>query len=202
MEALFKLGYRGKSELEESRMQLLKAQGDVATGVNKLSNLVASRNQYRAYQFEMQKLTLEGEVATAERNLRQVRTDNVSLLAQAEASRDEALKSEKKEKERLEKYEEQVAKCQIFAPHDGMVVYARDRGRRSSGTEIAEGVTVRQRQELITLPDLSKMQVKTQIHEAVLDQIRMGLPTTVRARCVSKSSLQRCCLRGRCRADL
>lgn len=180
MEELFKLGYRGKSELEESRMKLLRAEGGVATAANRLSNLVASRDQYLAYESKMQELTLRGEVATAERNLEQVRTDNVSLLAQSLAARDEAEKSEAKEQERLLKYEEQLEKCKIFAPHDGMVVYARERSRYSSGSEIAEGVTVRQRQQLITLPDLSRMQVKTQIHEAVLDQIRPGLLTTVR----------------------
>ncbi len=180
MEALFKLGYRGKSELEESRMKLLRAEGDVTTGVNKLNNLLSSRDQYQAYQKRMQQLTLEGDVQTSIRTLQQVKTDNVSLLAQALAAKEEAEKSEVKEKERLDKYEEQLANCKIYAPHDGMVVYARQRSRYSSGTEIAEGATVRQRQELITLPDLSKMQVKTQIHEAVLDQVRRGLPAMVR----------------------
>jgi multidrug efflux pump subunit AcrA (membrane-fusion protein) len=60
-----------------------------------------------------------------------------------------------------------------------MVVYARDR-RDSSESEIAEGVTVRERQQILSLPDLTRMQVKTQVHEAVLDQIQPGLPVTVR----------------------
>jgi HlyD family secretion protein len=180
MEALFKLGYRGRTELEKSRLDLLSREGKVTTGLNRLTNLLASRDQYEAYQFRMQQLTLEGEVATAKRSLSQVKTDNISLLAQAQAAKDEAQKSALKEKERLDKYEEQLVKCKIYAPHDGMVVYARERSRYSSGSEIAEGATVRQRQQLITLPDLSKMQVKTQIHEAVLNQIRSGLPASVR----------------------
>ncbi len=58
-----------------------------------------------------------------------------------------------------------------------MVVYSRD---RRGGPEIAEGVTVRERQSILTLPDLSLMQVKTQVHEAVLDQVRAGMPATVK----------------------
>ena len=58
-----------------------------------------------------------------------------------------------------------------------MVVYAQN---EDSGDVIAEGATVRQRQELLSLPNLAKMQIRTRIHEAVLDQIRIGLQVTVR----------------------
>ena len=44
----------------------------------------------------------------------------------------------------------------------------------------SRGATVRERQVLLTLPDLSLMQVKTQVHEAVLDQVRPGMPATVK----------------------
>jgi hypothetical protein len=81
----------------------------------------------------------------------------------------------------------QLANCLIYAPHAGMAVYARDaRGGGGGGrggfttSEIAEGATVRDRQELLALPDLTKMQIRTSIHEAVLDQVRPGLPVTVR----------------------
>ena len=44
---------------------------------------------------------------------------------------------------------------------------------------IAEGTAVRGRQKILTLPNLTHMQVKTAIHESVLDQIKPGLPVTV-----------------------
>ena len=180
MEELFKLGYRGKTDREGTRLDYLKAEDRLASAVNKLKNFEAELTKLDSYELRKQKLTLEGEVETSERNLIQVDTDNKSLLAQAKAAFVETQTSETKEKERKLKLETQLELCKIHAPHDGMVVYSRERSRYSSGSQIAEGVTVRQRQSLITLPDLSKMQVKTQIHEAVLDQVRTGLPVTVK----------------------
>jgi len=180
IEALFKLGYRGKSDLEQSRFRFMQAEDKLASSVNRLSTYQATRKQLEDYEYRMQKLQLEGDVSTAEQNLLQTKTSNLAQLAKAEAAKSEAEKTEENQKERLAKLKEQLTLCKIYAPHDGMVVYARENSRYSSSTEIAEGVSVRQRQEIITLPDLSQMQVKTQIHEAVLDQIRAGLPVTVK----------------------
>ena len=57
-----------------------------------------------------------------------------------------------------------------------MVVYARERRR----PEISEGTGVYERQRLMELPNLTRMQVATQVHEAALNQVRPGLPVTVR----------------------
>ena len=175
MEELFKLGYRGKNELDQSRFGVLKAEASLAAAFNKLSNHQAGRLQLHTYELEMQRLTLEGDVDTAKRDLKRAITGNKSELAQAEARRVQFQKNEKVETAMVEKYERLSKLCKIYAPHDGMVVYAKD-----GGAEIAEGVTVRQRQTLITLPDLSRMQVKAQIHEAVLDQVHTGQPVTVK----------------------
>jgi RND family efflux transporter MFP subunit len=180
IEELFKLGYRGKSELQQSRFEFMQVEDKLFSSVNRLSTFQATRKQLEDYEFRMQKMQLDGDVSTSEQNLLQTKTSNEALLAKAEAAKIESEKTEEKQRERLEKLKEQLTKCKIVAPHEGMVVYARENSRYSSNTEIAEGVSVRERQEIITLPDLSQMQVKTQIHEAVLDQIHAGLPVTVK----------------------
>jgi len=55
-----------------------------------------------------------------------------------------------------------------------MIAYATDRN-----DEIREGVPVRYRQHILSLPSLSKMQVRTSIHESVLDQIDTGLKASI-----------------------
>lgn len=180
IEALFKLGYRSRQELNSERANALAAEFNLASAMNRLLQVSAERDQLESYKRSMQLLTLNGDVATAERSLKQVKLDNESQKEQSFASKIEAEKAETKELERLEKLKQQLDLCRIYAPHDGMVVYARENSRYGSSTEIAEGVTVRQRQKLLSLPDLSQMQVKTQIHEAVLDQVRPGLPTTIK----------------------
>ncbi len=92
---------------------------------------------------------------------------------------------------------QQLANCLIYAPHDGMVVYARD---RRGSVEIFEGAIVRERQEILNLPDLSRMEVKTQVHEAVLDQVQARVADDGSSGCVSRSSLSSRCRQGGRRA--
>ena len=174
---LFKLGYRGKSELEQSRLKYLQAEDRLASSRNQVKTHQGSRRKLDKFESKMEELRLEGAHNTAIRNLEQVKNDNESLLQQSLAAKNEAESTEAQELERLLHMEEQLANCKIFAPHDGMVVYKQE---RRGGTEIQEGAVVRERQDILTLPDLSKMKVKTQVHEAVLDQVRPGLPTSVR----------------------
>jgi len=180
IEALFKLGYRGRSDLDQSRYSYLQAEDKLARSVNLLINYQGNRKRLETYEQQMQLLSLNGVLATVQRNLEQVKIDNESKKEQANAAKIEAEKAEAKEKERLDKLTEQLELCKIYAPHSGMAVYARENSRYSSDAEIAEGVTVRQRQKILSLPDLSRMRVKTQVHEAVLDQVRVGLPVTVK----------------------
>ena len=180
VEALFKLGYRNSKDLEQSHLNYLKVEDSLSSAINRLINHQASRTQLETYEQQMQLSSLNGILATVRRGLKQVGIDNESKKEQANAAQIEAEKAEAKEDERLKKLTEQLVLCKIKAPHDGMAVYARENSRYSNNSEIAEGVTVRERQKILSLPDLSRMRVKTQVHEAVLDQVRVGLPVIVK----------------------
>ena len=177
MKELFKLGYRGKSDLEQSRLKYLQAEDRLASSVNQVKTYQGTSRNLERFERKMEVMRIEGAKDTAKRNLEQVINDNESLLQQALAAKEEAVNTEIKEKERLEHMTKQLDNCKIFAPHSGMVVYKRE---RRGGTEIEEGAMVRERQDILTLPNLTKMQVNTQVHEAVLDQVRPGLPASVR----------------------
>ena len=177
MKELFKLGYRGKSDLEQSRLKYLQAEDRLASSLNQIKTYRANREKLDSFERKMEIMRLEGARETARRNIEQVKNDNSALLDQALAAKNEAVNTEAKEQERLERMKQQLANCKILAPHGGMVVYKRE---RRGNTEIMEGAIVRERQDILTLPDLTKMKVKTQVHEAVLDQVRPGLPASVR----------------------
>lgn len=164
MEELYRLGYKSRGDREQARLKLMEANSEVA-------GQMARAHQLRTYTFKAETLTRQGKLDTAERNLDQVGRNNAAELAQAEAARDSANEAYKKEKERFDRYQEQMEKCKIYAPQDGMVAYAMEEGRRGGGSVIGEGAFVRQRQIILTIPDLSRMQVKTAVHESVLDQV-------------------------------
>ena len=175
---LFKRGYKGKGDLDRVRSAFLGAETGLVANMNRLETLQSQLDSLKQYDREMQELDLTGKHETAKRDQKQVENDNMADLQQAKAERDEAVNTAEKEVERLERYTTQLEYCLIYAPHDGMVVYSAQ-GRRGE-ILVEEGATVRERQGLLTLPDLSLMQVKTQVHEAVLDQVRAELPVTVR----------------------
>lgn len=171
-EELYKLGYKSKGDLAGAQLKSLGAD-------RKLAREISDRKMKVEYEYIKTNLELKGAAATAKRSLIQVERDNKAQLQQALAARDAATRSLKKEQERLKKYKAQLDKCKIYAPHNGMVTYAME-NRWSTTSNISEGAIVRQRQELINLPDLSRMQVKTSVHETVQDQITPGMAVTVK----------------------
>ncbi|MBC8875358.1 MAG: efflux RND transporter periplasmic adaptor subunit [Planctomycetes bacterium] len=179
IESLFKMGYAGKSELDRSRLDFLQAEGKYTANVNKLSTQLASLTKKETYEKEMEELKLKGKQETARRELEQVGRNNDAFLAHTQSALDAANELLKKEEERLARYRDQVDKCKIYAPQDGMVAYAVSRSRYYS-VEIREGAPIRPQQKILELPNLSKMQVKTSVHESVLDQIKPDLKATIR----------------------
>ncbi len=79
----------------------------------------------------------------------------------------------------LNTLKEQLAKCEIRAPADGMVQYAGGDWRWGN-ERVAQGQKVFEGQTLITLPDTSQMKVTTRVHEADRHKIREGLTAQVR----------------------
>ncbi|HUY31623.1 MAG TPA: HlyD family efflux transporter periplasmic adaptor subunit [Pirellulales bacterium] len=87
------------------------------------------------------------------------------------------------EVKKLKRLENNLVKCVITAPQDGMVVYANDAGNQRMGQQavkIEEGSAVHQYQAIIRLPDLSQMQVKALVHESKVDLLRIGMRANVK----------------------
>ena len=123
-ESLFKMGYAGKSELDRSRLEYLQAESTYAAKLNSLKTTVSSLKKKEVYEHVKDHLRLKGEVATAERDLEQTIITNKAELEQAEAAMIADERAFQKEKELEDRYREQLGKCKIFAPQDGMVAYA------------------------------------------------------------------------------
>ena len=79
--------------------------------------------------------------------------------------------------DRLAQFERQVEHCTIQAPHDGFLIYANDPNRNFV---VEPGIAVRQNQILFYLPDLAKMEVKTLLHESIVEKVRDGMRTKIR----------------------
>lgn len=175
IESLFKLGYAGKSEMDRSVLSYQQAEGDYAAKLNRLQTQQASLDKLRTFDKERQLLQLEGDLSTAKQRLEQVRVTNEAKMAQMKGVLSSRTEQLKKEEERLKRYQDQLAKCKIYAPQDGMIAYATSR----RDEDITEGAAVRPRQHILSIPNLRQMQVRTSVHESVLDRIQNGLKATI-----------------------
>jgi len=127
------------------------------------------------YEFPKEVLQLFSDLTESRRELERIKARARSEIAKADAQRQSKRATYRLQKERLEKLQEQVKKCAIRATRAGLVVYASRRDWRGRvRNEIAEGVDVRQRQELIYLPDLSKMTCEVKVHESAIKKVTVG----------------------------
>ena len=85
IETLYRLGYRGKADVAASRLDRRKAEGARMSAMNALSNATANLKKLERYDYRMQKMQLEADLATAKRNLKQVSLVSEAELAQAPA---------------------------------------------------------------------------------------------------------------------
>jgi HlyD family secretion protein len=107
---------------------------------------------------------------------------NRSRMAQAETRFSTAKRRHEMELTQREDLERQLKACVIKATALGLVAY----GDLNAGSNynynypIEEGATVRLRQTMLTIPDMSQMGVKVNVHESQIKKVRIGQPVKVR----------------------
>ncbi len=173
---LAEAGYVTRMELEADKL-------DLERKVVALQQAEAALEIFRKYEFPREREKLYSDHEEAQRELERVRAKAESENSRAKASMLAAEATFKLQESRLEKRKEHLAKTSLTAPHDGMLIYASsvNPSRRfgSAGTLIEPGATVRYRQELISLPDTSSMEVAVSVHESFIDKIKPELEALV-----------------------
>lgn len=173
-ERLVKKGYKTQNELESARITKQTETLNLQTAQGKLALL-------ETYTKERTLTELKANAAEFKRELSRVERKAKAALAQAEADFASKRLTHDVEVSKHNRLREQIANCKIFAPQDGQVVYANNRdGRGSDQVMIEEGSSVRERQPIVNLPDLSEMKVNARIHESRISLMRPGLSATVK----------------------
>jgi len=166
-------GFITPTELEAEELNLSKARNRQAQKETALSLYI----QYTFPKDAEQKLSeYENAIMSYQRQLK----ENIAEQAQEEARFSSAERKFNLERVKLADINEQLDFATIRAELPGMVVYgAADqnqmRYRGSSNQEaIQEGATVRERQAILTIPDMREMAVKTNIHESAVQRVAVG----------------------------
>ncbi len=95
------------------------------------------------------------------------------------------------EEDKLREIEEQIAKCIMVSPAEGVVVHNNEYSSRGGNAEfvVEQGATVREGKTLIKLPDPTRMQVKAKVNESRISLISAGMAAKVKVGSVEKDML-------------
>ena len=109
---------------------------------------------------------------------RQVK-ENIAQKAQEADRYSSAERKYNLERVKLADVNEQIELATITAQRPGLVVYGASnqnsmRYRSSNQEAIQEGATVRERQSILTIPDMREMAVKVNIHESAVQRVAVG----------------------------
>lgn len=164
-----------KAELALKSTQRLVAKG-LVTSLQLEADQFALVNQQNKLDAEEGRLRVLQELTKA-KMLVQFDSDIEAAQASLSAAQAEFLE----EQTELAEIEEQISKCVMFAPSDGVVVHANRYSSRGGNAEfvVEAGATVRERQEIIRLPDPSLMQVKCKVNESQITLIREGMAAKI-----------------------
>jgi HlyD family secretion protein len=166
---LEKKGYATRSERESDELALKKRKLDVEQADRYFKSL-------KEYDNKKEKRKLESDVEEAVMSLLRVKSRAEAQIAQKAAEMISKKSTLDLQQKQLAKLELQLENSIILAPSPGLVVYQSSRNQHRWGNDdnIEEGASVRYRQTLIALPDISTMVVKSKVHESEVSMVKPG----------------------------
>ncbi len=171
---LFAKGFVTKSEVDSDVVNYDKAALKVRTAETALDLFIK-------YEFVKSAEEFLSKYDEALRALERARKEAVSKLAQAQAKLKAAEGRYKIDVALRDELQDQLEKCIIRAKKTGLVIYGGGGDDRYYGgsEQVREGATVRERQRIVTIPDMTQMAVKVKIHESHIKKVKRGLPARI-----------------------
>ncbi len=171
-EELVKNEFEAKSKLDTDRLAVLR---------QNLELQIRQTNFWMILNYDRPKKVAEFESAVieADKDLERVKQQGARQIAQYEADMITQSNTLVLNERKLDRDRDNLKNAKILAKQGGLVVYPISENRFSSESLIEEGATVRNRQELLKLPDTSSMKVTVKVHESHVNMLQPGLPAYV-----------------------
>ena len=173
---LAKEGFLTRTELQADELALRRKEIDLEMARTKMSVLTN-------YTLLQQRATHETDVRRATRALARTKWQNKSILRQVETEIVQRTRERDRATNRLAELNFQISKSKIFAPTNGVVLYASTvqiARRRWWTRPLAVGETAVQRQELSYIPLDTGMIVELMVPEASLNKLELGMAANVK----------------------
>jgi len=137
---------------------------------------------FEQYEYQKQRKQLESDLDQASKELARVISRQDATVRRAESDMDSKQRQLENRRVRLTEAREQFVLCTIYAPADGLVVYAsslEDLGHWDDDETIGVGVEVRSNEYIMVLPDITRMAADVKVNEALSGRIAPGQVATV-----------------------
>lgn len=164
-------GFLTKIQAEEERINLEEAR------INK-ENAERELELFQTYTEKMDLAQKQADVKDATRDLENAKIKASISLNEKQARVKQRELAVTTTKARIQQLEEELGHMTIRAPKPGTVHYG-DPNRMWMRDQVKVGNRVHRGNTIITLPDLSVMQVLVQVHEADIDMVKEDMPVVV-----------------------
>jgi HlyD family secretion protein len=168
--------YISQMELQADELAQKKCELDKSLAIK-------SRNLLEEYTKKRQVAQYDSNVSQDEMALERTRRSANANIIQAEAELKAKESEYQRQQDKLKKLNDQLAKTKIYAPTDGLVIYATSAKTgnpfRSNSEPLDVGTSVQERQELIYLPAGDSSKAEISIHEAYLKKTEKGMPAII-----------------------
>ncbi|MBO5939979.1 MAG: HlyD family efflux transporter periplasmic adaptor subunit [Kiritimatiellae bacterium] len=170
---LAKEGFLTRTELQADELALRRKEIDLEMAETKMNVLTN-------YTVHQQRATLQSNVRKATRAVARTVWQNKSQIRQGETEIVQRSREYYRATNRLAELNFQISKSKIFAPTNGIVLYAATAKRRWWENPLAAGESAVQRQELIYIPLDEGMIVEIMVPEASLNKLESGMTASVK----------------------
>lgn len=166
---MVKKGYLSRSQAEADKSRLGSAEFT-------LQKAKVEFDLFEAYSIEEKVTDLWSKVKEADRALDRANTESKSKENSALSDLESKKAIYEQELGRKEEIEDEIQKCNLYAPQSGLVVYhVSEQSRFGSGSQqsiVAQGEPVKEGQKLMRIPNLARMLVNTRVHEAMVSKLK------------------------------
>lgn len=165
-------GFITPNELQNKKIDFDKSQ-------NSLASTKATLQLFQTYniQKEAEQYLLNYEQSLM--RLSRTKKDAIAEMADSVGDLNRAQRYYHWENRQLNDLRKQYIACTIKAERPGLVVYGDGSDRWDPDEVIREGARVRERQAIITIPDMRHMAVKVRIHESQVKRVHKSMPVEI-----------------------
>ncbi len=170
---LYKRDFITKSQLDNDEMGLKRKQiiSDSA---------VTAKELFIKYEFPKTAEKYLSDYLEALQKLARAKRLADAKLADADAKLKSAEERFRLQSRKRDELKEQIEKCTIKAGKPGMVVYGGGEERYWREERIEEGAIIRERQIILTIPDLRQMVANVKVHESFVKRVQKGQKARIR----------------------